>query len=297
MTFRARLTRDDNDTWLAEFPDVPGAHSFGKTEADALRRGRDALITVLEDRVQRRQEIPYPPAPAAGESFVTLSPQVGLKVGLYRAMLRAGITKADLRRRLNWNPPQVDRLLDFSHRSRSDQIYEAAAALGPGIERTVTLSFPCPTCGTPLRELARCDVGWAEPTTGALDDRTVKMGATFDCPADPTHLWHWLEGSEKFEPLTSSSGLGLRAIAWVRSGPIAAGGRAFQWAVTGLPHNQQAWLYRAREEGDFQILRVANGVQGAWFGKFESAQDALKELARQVRAKSSTSASAMRRAR
>jgi antitoxin HicB len=52
------------------------------------------------------------------------------KVLLYRAMREAGVRRADLARRLGWQGPQVDRLLDLGHASRLDQIEQAPAALG-----------------------------------------------------------------------------------------------------------------------------------------------------------------------
>lgn len=45
-------------------------------------------------------------------------------------MREAGVRKADLVRRLGWQGPQVDRLLNLGHASRLDQIEQALAALG-----------------------------------------------------------------------------------------------------------------------------------------------------------------------
>ncbi|MCJ2069885.1 hypothetical protein MKK75_13960 [Methylobacterium sp. J-030] len=45
-------------------------------------------------------------------------------------MLAPDIRKADLLRRLNVHPPQVDRLLDLDHESRLDQIEAALSACG-----------------------------------------------------------------------------------------------------------------------------------------------------------------------
>ena len=52
------------------------------------------------------------------------------KVELYRAAYAAGITKAELARRLGWHAPQVDRLLDLRHRSKVEQIEQALRMLG-----------------------------------------------------------------------------------------------------------------------------------------------------------------------
>src|SRR4051812_34678618 len=47
MDYPVNLEPDDNGTFLAEIPDVPGAVSFGATEAEALENVGDALATVL----------------------------------------------------------------------------------------------------------------------------------------------------------------------------------------------------------------------------------------------------------
>jgi antitoxin HicB len=52
-----------------------------------------------------------------------------LKVQLYRCVRGAGITRAELARRLDWNR-ESDRLFRLDHRSRLEQLESAFAALG-----------------------------------------------------------------------------------------------------------------------------------------------------------------------
>lgn len=47
----------------------------------------------------------------------------------HNAMLEAGLRKADLARKLNLTPAQVDRLLSFRYHSRIEQIETALAML------------------------------------------------------------------------------------------------------------------------------------------------------------------------
>ena len=128
-TFAVDLTPDDNGTVLATVRDVPGAHTFGDDAADALARAEDALITMLEARIQAREPIPTPRRVKGGPS-VTLSPLVGLKLSLYEAMREAGIGKAALARLLRVHLPQVDWLLDLEHASRLDAVVDALRAVG-----------------------------------------------------------------------------------------------------------------------------------------------------------------------
>ena len=57
-----------------------------------------------------------------------------LKMQLYTALRAAGITRAELARRLGWQRGSVDRLFLLDHASKLDQIDAAFAALGLNIE-------------------------------------------------------------------------------------------------------------------------------------------------------------------
>lgn len=122
------LEPDDNGTVLVTFPDFPEAQTFGQDEDDALARSSDALATIVDGYIRARRALPlssHISGPAA-----ELSPLMSTKVELYNAMQRLGVTKSVLGRRLNWHPPQVDRLLNLSHSSQVDQLDAAAKALG-----------------------------------------------------------------------------------------------------------------------------------------------------------------------
>jgi antitoxin HicB len=127
-TYPATLA-PDGDTILVELPDVPGAHSWGEDEADALGHAGDALETALMILMDERKPIPRP-SPARGRPRVTLPPLSTAKVALYEAMRKAGMSKAALARRLGMHGPQVDRLLDLRHASRLDQLERALKLFG-----------------------------------------------------------------------------------------------------------------------------------------------------------------------
>lgn len=119
----------DGDTIMATVPDIPGVHTFGATEAEALARCVGAIEEMLAARMCDREAIPAP-SPPAGRPIVTLPPLTALKVVLYQAMQDRGVHKADLARLLGAGQKQVDRLLDLNHHSRLDQIAAALAVLG-----------------------------------------------------------------------------------------------------------------------------------------------------------------------
>ena len=70
------------------FPDVPGVHTFGDDEQEALARAVDALETMFMGLIEDREEIPRPRAPRRGEKTITLPALTTAKIELYRAMER-----------------------------------------------------------------------------------------------------------------------------------------------------------------------------------------------------------------
>ena len=113
---------------MATFPDLGGV-TQGDDEAEALREAEDLLVEVIKGRIAHGEDIPEPSAPD-GRRVVAVPPVLVAKIELYVAWREAGISKAELARRLGWHPPQVGRLFDVDHNSRIDQVDAALNALG-----------------------------------------------------------------------------------------------------------------------------------------------------------------------
>ena len=114
--------------------DIPEMHSVGYDEDEALLNARDGLESALDIYLEERRPIPLPSEPSPGVRVVTLPAQVSLKVLLHNEMLKQGVRKAELARRLDWRLPQVERLLSLNHASRLDQLERAARVLGKQVE-------------------------------------------------------------------------------------------------------------------------------------------------------------------
>jgi len=127
LAYRVRLARDDNDTVLVDFPDFPEAHTFGNDNEDALIHARDALETIIDAYMKNRRPVPLPSAGAGRR--IELPARAAAKLELYMEMLRSGVRKAELARRLGWKQPQVDRLLSLRHPSQLERLEAAASAL------------------------------------------------------------------------------------------------------------------------------------------------------------------------
>jgi antitoxin HicB len=137
LRYAINLIPDEHGTFLVTVPDVPGVNTYGDNEDDALDNARQAIETMLMFHMRERHEVPMPSSGKRRAKFVDLSPLSEAKIGLYRAMRSAGVTKAGLARRLNVHAPQVDRLLDLSHSSKIENLDAAFRAVG----KRLTIGF------------------------------------------------------------------------------------------------------------------------------------------------------------
>lgn len=122
------LSPDDNGTLLVTCPLLPMVATFGDDEADARLRAVDAIETALASLIDDGEDIPVPPT--ADPEGIRVPTLTGVKVELYRALREAGMTRAELARRLGWNRESVDRLFRLDHRSRFEQLEAALHVLG-----------------------------------------------------------------------------------------------------------------------------------------------------------------------
>lgn len=128
------LTPDGNDTLLVTCPLLPMVATFGTDEADAFRHGLEAIEVALASMIEDGEDVPVPPRGAKGPPLPLLT---ALKLELYWALRAAGLTRAELARRLQWNRESVDRLFRLDHRSRLEQMEAAFRALGRQVDVTV----------------------------------------------------------------------------------------------------------------------------------------------------------------
>jgi antitoxin HicB len=129
LRYRVELTPDDNGTVLVACPKLPIVATFGEDEEDARRHALDAIETALSSMIDDGEDVPPP-----DRDGVQLPLLTELKVNLYWALRDAGITRAELGRRLGWNRESVDRLFRLDHRSRLEQLQAALAVLGREVD-------------------------------------------------------------------------------------------------------------------------------------------------------------------
>jgi antitoxin HicB len=131
LAYDIKLEPDDNGTLLVTCPALPEVTTFGDNEAEAVKYARTAIEEALAARIADNLDIPHP---RHGRNAVRLSSSVSLKVALYGEARRAGISRAELARRLRWHRESVDRLFRLDHASKLDQLEAAFGAINRTLE-------------------------------------------------------------------------------------------------------------------------------------------------------------------
>lgn len=135
LTYSYTLTPDTNGTYLIQYPDLPEGAAVSESP-DAGAEAAEGLEAVLQMYIDVRRPIPMPSG--VGDGAISVGAMRTAKVLLSNEMVRQGVRKADLARRLGLHGPQVDRLLDLSHNSKMDAIEAACTELGRRLDVTLT---------------------------------------------------------------------------------------------------------------------------------------------------------------
>lgn len=110
--------------------DLPQLNSYGDDEQHAIAEAVDAIETTLSIYVDERRAIPEATPSQSGERVIYLPAVTVAKIVLWNTMMERDMRKADLRRLLGVAQVQGDRLVDFLHTSKMEQLENALAALG-----------------------------------------------------------------------------------------------------------------------------------------------------------------------
>lgn len=129
-TYPCNLIPDDEGGFLVTFPDVPEAITGGKSRAEALEMGEDALTVALAGYVIANWNIPAPSPASEGQELISLEPIPAAKLALYNAMREQGISEAELARRLDTTEPTINKLLVPDRYSHITSVTRALRAVG-----------------------------------------------------------------------------------------------------------------------------------------------------------------------
>lgn len=133
FVFWARFAPEPDGGFLVTFPDVPEAITQGDDRADALESATDALAVALRGRLADGKPIPAPRAQGAPLVPIPVDAETALKIAVIQAFAAAGISKADLARRLGKSANEPYRILDPDHPTKLGLLQAALAALGKSV--------------------------------------------------------------------------------------------------------------------------------------------------------------------
>jgi antitoxin HicB len=125
--------KPDGKFFLVTFPDIPEAITQGKSLKEAKEVAASALETALDVYFANFRVVPKP-SRIKRQDFIELPASVSAKVLLLNQMIRQRIRPAELARRMQTTPQEVNRLTNIRHPSNVDGIAGAMKALGTTLE-------------------------------------------------------------------------------------------------------------------------------------------------------------------
>ena len=132
------LTSDEADGgFVVTFVDIPEAITQGDTLPQALAAAREALESALDFYFEDKRAVPAPSKPKRGQHVIELPASLSAKVLLLNEMVTQDVRPAELARRLNTTPQEVNRLTNVRHTTRIDGIAAALQALGKHLDMRV----------------------------------------------------------------------------------------------------------------------------------------------------------------
>jgi antitoxin HicB len=130
MRYPARFEPAPDGGYVVTFRDIPEAITQGDSEDEAAAMAADALLAAMEFYFEDRRAVPAPSGLEPGERLVELPASVWAKVLLLNAQLEAGVSNAELARRMGTRPQELQRVTDLAHTTKIDTIAQALQALG-----------------------------------------------------------------------------------------------------------------------------------------------------------------------
>ncbi len=135
--YAIRFEEDDGPGVAVFCRDLPQLNSYGDDREHAISEALDAIESTLSLYVDERRVIPTASAPLDDEHVIHLPAVTVAKIALWNTMMERDMRKADLCRLLGVHQAQGDRLVDFLHTSKMEQLENALAALGKRLSVSV----------------------------------------------------------------------------------------------------------------------------------------------------------------
>ncbi len=134
LRYPFKLEAAEEGGFVVSFPDIPEAITQGEDQDDALLQAADALETALDFYLEEGRPVPLPSKPKRNQPVVELPTSLAAKILLLNEMTAQKVRPAELARRLNITPQEVNRLVNIHHTSKIDGVTGALRALGKTLE-------------------------------------------------------------------------------------------------------------------------------------------------------------------
>ena len=138
MQYPAKFEEAEEGGYVVTFRDIPEAVTQGDTEDEAMEMAEDVLISSMDFYFDDRRTVPLPSKPLKGERLVELPLSIAAKVLLLNEIIKAGISNAELARRLHTRPQDVQRIVTLKHPTKIHTLNEAVHALGKRLDIRLT---------------------------------------------------------------------------------------------------------------------------------------------------------------
>lgn len=120
--------------YVVTFRDIPEAITQGNTLETATCMAKDVLVSSMDFYFDDKRPVPMPSAPQPGEYLIELPTSLSAKILLLNEMLAQNVRPADLAKKMNTRPQDINRLIDLKHTTKIDAIAAAVNALGKNLE-------------------------------------------------------------------------------------------------------------------------------------------------------------------
>lgn len=137
MLYPAKFDKEESGLYAVSFRDIPEAITCGDNYEDAVRMARDALLTSMDFYFEDRRKVPLPSPQQEDEVLIELPASVFAKVLLLNEMIDQNVSNAELARRIEVKPQEVQRITNLEHNTKIDTIARAIHALGKQFELRV----------------------------------------------------------------------------------------------------------------------------------------------------------------
>lgn len=132
MQFRYDVERDSDGSYLVSFKDVPEAITVVYDEKEIEQRALEALVLAFDFYIEDNREIPQ--YTGQSNSVIYLPTATALKVLLHNEFVKSNLKKADIAKKANVAPSNLERVFNFHYKSKIEAIEKVLNCLGRRVD-------------------------------------------------------------------------------------------------------------------------------------------------------------------